>query len=98
MFLALGNMELVPNNCIFNKKNFRSFLQVIPLATHWFHMWFYLRPEEERLAMDIGCNQLAMVARDFYIRCGCRANRRMQRRFMLVVFRSIIFVATLGDP
>jgi hypothetical protein len=67
----------VRNDCIFNKTKFPSFLQVIPMATHWIHMWSYLRPEEERLAMDIGCNRLATVARDFYSQYGWRANRRL---------------------
>jgi hypothetical protein len=67
----------VRNNFIFNKKSFPSFLQVIPLVTHWIHMWSYLQPEDARLDMDIGCNRLAMVARDLYSRCGWRTDRRL---------------------
>jgi hypothetical protein len=68
----------VRNDCIFNKKSFPSFLQVIPLATHLIHMWSYLQSEDVRLDMDIGCNRLVMVARDFYNRCGWSADRRLE--------------------
>jgi hypothetical protein len=67
----------VRNDYIFNRKSFPSFLQVVPLATHWIHMWSYLQPAEERQAMDIGCNRLATVARDFNNRCGWCADRRL---------------------
>jgi hypothetical protein len=56
----------VRNEFIFNKSKFPSFLQVIPLAIHWIYMWFFLRPVEQRRDIDIGCNRLAMVARDIY--------------------------------
>jgi hypothetical protein len=68
----------VRNDCIFNKKSFPSFLQVIPLATHLIHMWSYLQSVDVRLDMDIGCNRLVMVARDFYNRCGWSADRRLE--------------------
>jgi hypothetical protein len=67
----------VRNDFIFNKTAFPSFLQVIPLTTHWIHMWSFLQPAEERLAMDIGCNRMATVARDLYSRCGWRCDRRL---------------------
>jgi hypothetical protein len=67
----------VRNDFVFNKSKFPSFLQVIPLATHWIHMWSYLQTEEERKAMVIGCNLLATVARDMYTRCGWRSERRL---------------------
>jgi hypothetical protein len=67
----------VRNDCIFNKKKFPSFLQVIPLATHSIRMWSYLQLEDDRPAMDIGCNRLETVTRDFYSRCGWSADRRL---------------------
>jgi hypothetical protein len=67
----------VRNDFIFNRKNFPSFMQVIPLATHWIHTWSYLQPEDVRNDMDIGCNRLAMVARDIYNQCGWRSERRL---------------------
>jgi hypothetical protein len=67
----------VRNDFIFNKSSFPSFLQVIPLATHWIHTWSFLQPEEARHAMDIGCNRLEMVARDMYSRCGWRFDRQL---------------------
>jgi hypothetical protein len=67
----------VRNDFIFNKKNFPSFMQVIPLAIHWIHAWSYLQPEDVRKDMDIGCNRLAMVARDIYNQCGWRSERRL---------------------
>jgi hypothetical protein len=67
----------VRNDCIFNTKSFPSFLQVIPLVTHSIRMWSYLQLEDERPALDIGCNRLETVARDFYNRCGWRVDRRL---------------------
>jgi exonuclease III len=67
----------VRNDCIFNQKSFPSFLQVIPIATHWIHMWSFLQPEDVRQDMDTGCNRLAMVAREFYSRFGWRSDRRL---------------------
>jgi hypothetical protein len=58
------------NNFIFNKPNKQPLLQVIPMVTHWIRMWFYLQQEEQREAMDSGCNRLEMVARDLFNRCG----------------------------
>lgn len=67
----------VRNNFIFNKMSFPSFLQVIPIAIHWIHMWSYLQSPDERHAMDIGCNRLATVAQDMYNRIGWRFGRRL---------------------
>jgi hypothetical protein len=67
----------VRNDFIFNKTKFPSFLQVIPLATHWIHMWSFLQAAEQRQDMDIGWNHLATVARDIYSRFGWRADRRL---------------------
>jgi hypothetical protein len=67
----------VRNDFVFNKKSFPSFMQVIPMATHWIHMWSYLQSPEERHAMDIGCNRLATVAWNFYSRYGWRSERRL---------------------
>jgi hypothetical protein len=66
----------VRNEFIFNKSYFPTFLQVIPLAIHWIHMWSY-RPEEQRRNMDIGCNRLETVARDIYSRFGWRFDGRV---------------------
>jgi hypothetical protein len=68
---------IVRNDFIFNKKSYPSFLQVIPLVTHWIHMWSYLQPAGQRQDMDTGCNRLATAARDFYSRCGWRSDRRI---------------------
>ena len=38
----------VRNDIIFNKTKVSSFLQVIPLATHWIHTWSNLHPEGHR--------------------------------------------------
>ena len=67
----------VRNDLVFNKKKFTSFLQVIPLATHWIHMWSYLQPEDKRKVMVSGCNTLEMVAKDLYNQCGWRFHRRL---------------------
>jgi hypothetical protein len=60
----------VRNDFIFNKSCFPSFLQVILLAIYWIRMWYFLQPAELRQDMHIGCNGLAMVARDIYSRLG----------------------------
>jgi hypothetical protein len=67
----------VRNDFIFNGSKFPTFLQVIPLATHWIRMWSFLRPVEQRRDMDTGCNRLATVARDIYSRFGWRSDRRL---------------------
>jgi hypothetical protein len=58
------------NDFIFNKKTFSSSMQVIPLATHWIHMWSFLQP-------DSGCNRLHMAAWDLYSQFGWHATRRL---------------------
>jgi hypothetical protein len=40
-------------------------------------MWSFLQPEEEHLAMNIGCNRMSTVAWDLYSRCGWRCDRRL---------------------
>jgi hypothetical protein len=67
----------VRNEFIFNESKFLSFLQVIPLATHWIHMWSFLRPVEQRQDMDIGSKHLATVVGDIYSRFGWRSDRRL---------------------
>jgi hypothetical protein len=67
----------VRNEFIFNKPCFPLFLQVIPLAIHWIRMWSYLQPAERHMDTDIGCNRLAMVARDIYSRFEWRFDRRI---------------------
>jgi hypothetical protein len=74
---VLWSIWKVRNNYIFNKTSFSSFLQIIPLATHWIHMWSYLQSEDERPDMDSGCSRLAIVARDFYSRYGWCADKRL---------------------
>jgi hypothetical protein len=73
----LWAMWNVRNDFIFNKPKKPSFLQVIPMATHWIRMWSFLQPVEERHAMDSGCNRLEMVARDLYNQCGWRLDNRI---------------------
>ena len=64
---ALWNVR---NDCVFNKQKNTSFLQVIPLATHWIRTWSYLQLVENRLAMDSGCNILEMVAAGLFNQFG----------------------------
>jgi hypothetical protein len=49
---------------IFSKPETPSFLQVIPIVTHWIHMWSYL--QQQRDEMDFGRNRLEKVARDLF--------------------------------
>jgi hypothetical protein len=65
------------NGFVFNKPNKNSFLQVIPMATHWICMWSYLQQEEQREAMDSTCNRLETVARDLFSRCGWLLHKRI---------------------
>jgi hypothetical protein len=37
----------VKNNFVFNSKSFPSFLQIIPMAIYWIHMWSYLHPADK---------------------------------------------------
>jgi hypothetical protein len=50
------------NDIAFNKKKKTIFLQVIYLAVHWIRLWAFLILEDQREAMDIGCNWLLTVA------------------------------------
>jgi hypothetical protein len=50
--------------------NKNSFLQVISMATHWIRMWSYFQQEEQREAIDYGCNRLETVAQDLFSQCG----------------------------
>jgi hypothetical protein len=47
---------------IYNKSRASSFVQIIPLATHWIRMLSFLQSVEHR--QDIGCNLLETVAQD----------------------------------
>jgi hypothetical protein len=47
---------------IYNKSRASSFVQIIPLATHWIRMLSFLQPVEHRQDMDTGCNLLETVA------------------------------------
>jgi hypothetical protein len=67
----------VRNGFIFNKSCFPMFLQVIPLATHWIHMWSYLRSADQRRDLDIKCNRLETVAWDIYSRFSWRFDGRL---------------------
>jgi hypothetical protein len=65
------------NNFIFNKPKTNSFLQVIPMVTHWIRTWSYLQQEEQWGEMDSEYNRLEMVARDLFNRCGWRLHKRI---------------------
>jgi hypothetical protein len=65
------------NDSVFNKPKNNAFLLVIPMATHWIRMWSYLQQEEQRAAMDSGCNRVETVARDLFSWCGWRSHKRL---------------------
>jgi hypothetical protein len=65
------------NGFIFDKPKTPSFLQVIPMVTHWIRTWSYLQQEEQQVVMDSGCNRLEMVARDLFKWCGWRSHKRI---------------------
>jgi hypothetical protein len=67
----------VRNDYIFNNTKSTSFIQVIPLATHWICMWSYVQPMEKRENLVIGCNHLERVARDLYSQCNWRFYLRL---------------------
>jgi hypothetical protein len=67
---VIWTMWNIRNDFICNKPKKSSFLQVIPMVTHWIRMWSYLQQEEERVEMASGCNRLETVARDLFNRCG----------------------------
>jgi hypothetical protein len=50
---------------VFNKQKGDNFLQVILRAAHWIQLCAYLLPENQRDTMDIGCNRILTVARDY---------------------------------
>jgi hypothetical protein len=56
----------VRNDYFFNKAKSNSFMQVIPLATHWIRMWSFLQPKDNREEMVIECKRLESVAQDLY--------------------------------
>jgi hypothetical protein len=59
------------NDWVFNKLNF-FFLAGYPIISHWIHMWSFLQQEEQREAMDSGCNCMdcmETVVRDLFNRC-----------------------------
>ena len=62
----------IPNDYIFNNAKLCSFMQVIPMATHWIRMWSYLQPTDKRAVLDSGCNRLLLVARELYTQCSWR--------------------------
>ena len=74
---VLWAMWNVRNDFVFNKPKKPSFLQVIPLTTHWIHSWSYLQPVELRQVLDSGCTRLETVAKDFYNRSGWRFEKRI---------------------
>jgi hypothetical protein len=65
------------NDYIFNKAKSTSFMQVVPMATHWIRMWSYLQPMEKRKDMNIGCSRLERVARDLYSQFSWRFDHRL---------------------
>ena len=67
----------VRNDIIFNNSKVSSFLQVIPLATHWIRTWSFLQPLERRQDMDFGSNRLELVAREFFNQYGWQLNYRL---------------------
>ena len=73
----LWAMWNIRNDYIFNKAKIHSFMQVIPMTTHWIHMWSYLQSTERRNEMVSGCNRLDTVARDLYTQCSWRSDLRI---------------------
>jgi hypothetical protein len=65
------------NDHVFNKPKAPSFLQVIPMATHWICTWSYLQPLEQRDDMDSGYNHLETIARDLFSQFGWRRDNRI---------------------
>ena len=75
---VLWAMWTVRNDFVFNKPKKSSFLQVIPLITHWIRSWSFLQPEAQRHVMESGCTRLESVAKDFYNRAGWRFEKRLE--------------------
>ena len=67
----------VCNDFVFNKPKKPSFLQVIPMITHWIRSWSFLQPVELRQVLDSGCTRLETVAKDFYNRSGWCFEKRI---------------------
>ena len=67
----------VRNEIVFNKSKASSFLQVIPLATHWIRTWSLLQPVECRQDMDSRCALLETVAREFFNQFSWQLNFRI---------------------
>jgi hypothetical protein len=77
IYALLWAMWHVRNYLIFKKSNCASFLQVIPLATHWIRTWLCLQPKVQRQDMDFGCSRLETAAQDLFSRCGWQLDRRL---------------------
>ena len=59
----------VRNDIIFNKTKVSSFLQVIPLATHWIRMWSYLHPDVWKwLHRDSSTNTAGSLITDYHVK------------------------------
>jgi hypothetical protein len=59
--------RIISRDYIFNNNTkTTSFMQVIPLATHWIRTWSFLQQMEKREDLVTGCNRLEKVARDLY--------------------------------
>jgi hypothetical protein len=77
VYALLWAMWNTRNDYIFNNAKSTSFMQVIPMATHWIRMWSCLQPTEKREDLDIGCNRLEKVARDIYNQFSWRFDLRL---------------------
>ena len=65
------------NDYVFNKAKNTSFMQVIPLATHWIRTWSYLQSQDRRQDMDFGCNRLETVMQEFFTQFGWQCANRI---------------------
>ena len=68
----------VRNNFIFNKASFPSFMQVIPLASHWIRTWSFLLPQDQRQDMVTGFTRLETATRVLYSRFGWSFDMRLE--------------------
>ena len=75
---VLWAMWNVRNDFVFNKPKKPSFLQVIPMITHWIRSWSFLQPVEQRHVMESGCTRLESVMKDFYNRAGWCFEKRIE--------------------
>ena len=78
VYAVLWAMWNVRNDFVFNKLNNSSFLQVIPMITHWIRSWSCLQPVEQRHTMESGCIRLESVVKDFYNRAEWRSDKRIE--------------------